>query len=128
MKKGKKAHIEKLLLNLLMNRSKQKKPQIHPILIASKFNSMPFVRLKTKKRGTLSKHKILYLDKERSERKAVQMLSKNLKNKSKSSFRESLERELENLASGKSSITTARNEFHDVALKSVLNVAKKTKN
>lgn len=125
MKKGKKAHIEKLLLNLLINRNKQKKSQIHTLLIASKFNSMSFVKLKTKKRGTLSKHKIHYLEKEKSERKAVQMLAKNLKNKSNNSFKESLERELENLASGKSSITTTRNEFHDLALKNMSQLRQK---
>lgn len=125
MKKGKKAHIEKLLLNLLINRNKQKKSQIHTLLIASKFNSMSFVKLKTKKRGTLSKYKIHYLEKEKSERKAVQMLAKNLKNKSNNSFKESLERELENLASGKSSITTTRNEFHDLALKNMSQLRQK---
>ncbi len=118
MKKGKKAHIEKLLFGLLLKRNKENKNPMQQILTDCLDNSMLFVKLKTKKRGKLVTYKLQFLEKEQCERKAIQVLAQSMKGNSKDSFKFRLENELENLALGKSSLTIKRNEYHDLALKS----------
>lgn len=125
MKKGKKVHIEKLLSDLVLQRNKEDKNLMQQILKDCADNSMVFVKLKTKKRGKTVKYKLHFLEKEHCERKAIQMLTQNMKTNSKDSFKIRLEKELENLALGKSPLTIKRNEYHELALKNAPYTQKK---
>jgi len=117
IKEGKKNAMEKIFRTFLMNRATSKKENLTKILYKAQCNSTPHVRLRTRRRGRRILYKVTYIEEEKRLKKALLSFSKNLKENKNPKFLISLEKDLETLSSGKSSITTKRDEFHRLALK-----------
>lgn len=117
IKKGKKAVMEKLFHNFLIKRVESKKKGLKKILLNARRNSTPYVKLRTRKRGRRTLYRVTFLEKEAGLRKALLAFSKNLNEHKDPKFLITLEKDLEFLSSGKSSITAKRNEFHKTALR-----------
>lgn len=102
--------------DFLVNRAALPKESMDVTLKNCILNSTPYVRLKTKRKGKKIKYKIGFIEKEKAERKALSVLSKNFKEGSSEKFVVALEKELDSLATGKNSITEKRDEIHKQAL------------
>jgi ribosomal protein S7 len=116
VKKGKKSIVEKLFRTFLFKNSINKKSDINKMLIDASMNSMPYIKLKTRRRGKKMLYKVNYLEKEDSLRKGLLAFSKNLNENKNINFLNSFEKELENLSIGKSVIMSKRDEIHRLAL------------
>jgi ribosomal protein S7 len=116
LRQGKKNVMEKLFKEYLLNRAQTKKDDLNKILLDSFMNSVPHVKLKTRRKGKKVMYKVGFVEKEDGMRKALLSFSKNLNENRSVKFANSLEKELENLSSGKSSIMAKRNEIHRIAL------------
>lgn len=116
IRKGKKSTLEKLFRTFLFNKCASKKNDINKIIQDAAMNSMPYVKLKTRRKGKRVLYKVSYLEQKDSMRKGLLAFSKNLNDNRNIKFLNSLDKELDNLSSGKSVIMTKRDELHRLAL------------
>lgn len=116
IKKGKKHSVESLFKSLLILRAKNNKKETKALLSNCMLNASPFVALKMRKRGKRTTYKVNFLDEKKGERKALIAFSKATSSKFSGRFAPVLEKELEDLANGKSPISTKRDEIHRIAL------------
>lgn len=119
IKKGKKEKTENAFRSYLWFRAKAKKSRFLVTLSKAMLNSTPFIRLRAKKRRRYTKYKIQPVEKDWARRKALGAFSKSYKEHSSSAkdFFTGLDKEIELLQSGKSSIQVKRDEYHRTALK-----------
>lgn len=108
--------MEKLFRIFLMNWALVKKEDLKKILFEANLNSVPHVKLRTRRKGKRVLYKVNFLEKEESLQKGLLAFSKNLKENKGVNFLNSLEKELENLSLGKSALITKRDEIHRLAL------------
>lgn len=119
IKKGNKTVMEKLFHTFLMNRAQSKKGNLTKTLSDSMLNSMPHIRLRTRRRGKRTLYRVNFMQNEESVRKALLAFSKNLNENKNPKFLISLEKELEVLGGGKSIITTKRDALHRLAIENI---------
>ncbi len=117
VRKGKKSRIESNFKEYLIQRAVIKKDDLNILLSNAFLNSVPYIKLKTRRRGKRVRYKVDFLEKKRGMSKALLAFSKNISKEGP--FSKNFEKELENLSSGKSQIMVKRNEMHRVALKNV---------
>lgn len=113
---GKKNVLENVFRTFLMNWAVSNKGDLTQILNDAKLNSLPYIKLRTRRKGKRAVYKIGFLEKEESLRKGLLAFSKNFKENKGTNFTITLEKELGNLSSGKSSIINKRDELHRIAL------------
>jgi len=116
VRKGKKNVIEKAFRTFLINRALTNKDNLNHILRESILNSVPYVKLRSRRKGTRVNYKIGFLEKEDAMQKGLLAFSKKLHDSKSGNFLHSLEQELISLSSGKSSIMAKRDEIHIAAL------------
>ena len=116
IRQGKKNVMEKTFREYLLNRAKSKKADLNKLLNDSIMNSVPYVKLKTRRKGKRFLYKVGFVEQEEGLNKALLAFAKNLNESKGVKFSVSFEKELENLSSGKSSIMVKRDEIHRLAL------------
>lgn len=116
LKRGKKASLETLLRDWLVQRAQQEKTSVYSLLHNCILYGTPFISLKTRRRGKRVFYKVGYMERNRGERKSLGALRQIIKDQNYSRFTEALEKEIELLASGKSRIVEKRDELHRLAL------------
>jgi ribosomal protein S7 len=116
LKRGKKASLETLLRNWLVNRAQQGKTSVYSLLHNCILYGTPFISLKTRRRGKRVFYKVGYMERSRGERKSLGALRQSIKEQDYQRFTDALEKEIELLASGKSRIVEKRDELHRLAL------------
>lgn len=119
VRKGKKSTLESIFKAYLIQRGMSKKNDLPLLLSNAFFNSVPYIKLKTRRRGKRIRYKVGFLEKDKGMNQALLSFSKNMSdNKHKGGyFAKNFEKELENLSSKKSPIMLKRNELHRMALK-----------
>ncbi len=119
IKKGKKGRTEALWRTFLYNKACSKTKQTSAALIKQTlYNSIPFVKLKIRKKGKRIRYKVNFLEKENGEKKALLAISKTVNADKQDSVLLSLDKELQAIALKKSPTVAKRDELHKIALKS----------
>lgn len=116
IRKGKKNVIENRFEKFLTERAIANKGNFSQILIGSILNSVPYIKLRSRRKGTRFLHKIGFLEKEESMRKGLLAFSKKLTDINNGNFLRALDQELISLSTGKSTIMTKRDELHKTAV------------
>lgn len=116
LRQGKKNVMEKLFKEYLINRAQVKKDDLNKTLLDAFMNSVPYVKLKTRRKGKKVLYKVGFVEKDDGMRKALLAFSTSWSKNKGTKFSMSLEKELENLSLGKSEIMAKRNEIHRLAL------------
>ena len=116
IRKGKKSVMEKSFRTFLVNKIILKKENLNTYIQNAVMNSLPYVKLKMRRRGKRFLYKVNYLEKNESVRKGLLAFSKNLNEHKNINFLTSLTKELDTLSQGKNVITNKRDELHKLAL------------
>lgn len=119
IRRGKKNVLEKLFQTFLLNHAVTTKDTVNNLLRESTLNSVPYIKLRSRRKGARVMHKISFLEKEESMRKGLLAFAKKLQDTKSGNFLRALEQELNNLSLGKSVIMTKRDELHATALDAV---------
>lgn len=119
IRNGKKNVMEKNFQTFLMERARSNKEEISSILTESILNSVPYIKLRSRRKGARVLHKIGFLEKEESMRKGLLAFSKKLSDANNGNFLRALDQELLSLSTGKSTIMTKRDELHKIALENM---------
>lgn len=119
IRKGKKNVLEKLFQTFLLNRAITSKDTVNNLLRESTLNSVPYIKLRSRRKGARVMHKISFLEKEESMHKGLLAFSKKIQEVKSGNFSRALEQELNNLSLGKSSIMAKRDELHAIAFDAV---------
>lgn len=121
IKKGKKTKVENLFRKFFFKLKKRKNPsrrwakKTWRSFLKCKYNAMYYVRLKIRKRRRRVKYRVTYLESYRWLKKSVLPLAKTVKESKLRTFSDAFYKEFLMLRSGKSGITTKRNEYHKLA-------------
>jgi len=116
LKKGKKSMLETHLRRWLIDRAQHDKSSVNLLLNKCILHGIPFISLKTRRRGKRVFYKVGYMERINGERKSLGALRNVLKGHTQARFVDALEKEIELLASGKSQIVEKRDELHRLAL------------
>lgn len=134
IRRGKKNVVENLFSTFLMRRATSNKENINNLLLETMLNSVPYIKLRSRRKGTRVLHKIGFLEKEDSMRKGLLAFTKKVSAVNSGNFLRALDQELISLSTGKNSIMASRDELHKTALenmpfswglKSAVNIKKK---
>jgi hypothetical protein len=118
--KGKKSRTESIFRNLLLDRAKKNKLVFISELILCKYNATPHVRLltKSKRRGKRIMYKVMFLEKDRSEKESKSSFGKYLRSQIGKKFDQSVEKEIETFSKDKAhSVRVNRDKLHQLARK-----------
>lgn len=96
--KGKKNRIERLFKEMLLFRAKNNKESLKSELNVCWYNSIPYIRLKTKKNRKRVLHKITLLDRTWAEKQPLKVFSNQIRSKTSQNFQVKLETQIEALA------------------------------
>lgn len=114
--------MESLFKDLLFSSAKQGNKKVSSWIESCIYNSMPFIRLKSKsrRRGKRIIYRVTYLTREEAEKKALISFSKHMNSQNSNAKRFSIRlgEELKSLATNKAHpVRVARDNIHKLALK-----------
>lgn len=121
IKKGNKNKVENMFRKFFLKLKKRKNlsrrwaKKTWRSFLKCKYNAMYYIRLKIRKRRRRVKYRVTYLESYRWLKKSVLPLAKTVKESKLRTFSDAFFKEFLLLRSGKSGITSKRNEYHKLA-------------
>lgn len=119
IRQGKKNIMENLFQTFLMRRAIINKENINNLLLETMLNSVPYIKLRSRRKGTRVLHKIGFLEKDESMRSGLLAFSKKLSDVNNGNFLRALDQEFLSLSAGKNTIMTKRDELHKTAIENM---------
>lgn len=114
--KGKKSRTERLFRNLLISRAQNFKSSLVPELERCKYNSTPYVRLKTRRKGKRILYRINFLENKLAEKQSWSSFGKHLRNQNSEKLQLNLEKEIETLSKERNHpVRVNRDKLHQLA-------------
>lgn len=119
IRRGKKNVLENIFQTYFMRRAIINKENMNNLLLETMLNSVPYVKLRSRRKGTRTIHKIGFLEKDASMRSGLLALSKKVITANTGNFSRALDQELTSLSTGKNTIRSKRDELHKTALENM---------